>query len=580
MIDAIVRSRRATGWAVVAALLLLIGAAAGGRPAVAIGLPTSVATIALAVALHRPKGDAWWWAAAGSLAWTAEEVVWALVRQAGYAQPAVPNGSWTLTDVLYALGSVLWLVALIRLPHKRVPIWTLSAVPPMLVLAWLLTRDPAQTLSLNFPIADVILLVAALPALEGALRGRASDGRLLWALGLFVRALTAANYSWLAGSGGSESPFRLLWLLAYLLIALGVWLEVRDESGGPWPAAAVLLGMEAVIFVTTALLFVESGSFAEGRVTFATLAYVQLLAVMAVVIGDRRRRLKAESDLRGWKALIHRLAMSSASATRLERPLEGLWAEARGLMPDLQGLTAYADPPLRLGAETGYAFPIVRDGAEIGRLHFARQPDGSELLDALAPLIGQQIQQMHDHATWRDHAVTDPLTDLRNRRGFELELPRLLQAARDRADTLVVALIDLDHFKRVNDVYGHPVGDQVLVLLARLLRQHTRQGDLLVRWGGEEYLLLTTDLDEPAARAMMARLRQALLEATPAPLSHALTFSAGVSVGPVPTRQADVFDRIGAADAALLRAKRAGRDRIVTAAPRTSFPRTAAEGDA
>lgn len=580
MIDAIVRSRRATAWAVVAALVLLVGAAAGGRPAVAIGLPTSVATIALAVALHRPKGDAWWWAVAGSVAWTAEEVVWALVRQTGYVQPAVPNGSWTLTDVLYALGSVLWLVALLRLPHKRVPIWTLSAVPPMLVLAWLLTRDPAQTLSLNFPIADLILLVAALPALEGALRGRASDGRLLWALGLFVRALTAANYSWLAGSGGSESPFRLLWLLAYLLIALGVWLEVRDESGGPWPAAAVLLGMEAVIFVTTSLLFLESGSFAEGRVTFATLAYVQLLAVMAVVIGDRRRRVKAESDLRGWKALIHRLAMSSASATRLERPLEGLWAEARGLLPDLQGMTAYAEPPLRLGVEKGYAFPIVRDGAEIGRLHFARQPDGSELLDALAPLIGQQIQQMQDHATWRDHAVTDPLTDLRNRRGFELELPRLLQSAHGRVDTLVVALIDLDHFKRVNDVYGHPVGDQVLVLLARLLRQHTRQDDLLVRWGGEEYLLLTTDLDEYAARAVMERLRQALVEATPAPLSHALTFSAGVSVGPVPRRQADVFDRIGAADAALLRAKRSGRDRIVTVSSRTGGTRVPADGQA
>ncbi len=564
MIGAIARSRNATAWAVLAAVALMAGAATGGRAAVSIALPTAVAMVAVAIAVHRPKGQAWWWAVAGSVAWTVEEILWAMVRSMDYVQPMF-LGDWSLTDVPYLIGTALWMVALLLLPHKRVPIWSLSAVPPLAVLAWLLTLDPETTLTLAFPLADLALLIVALPALEGALRGRASDGRLLWTLGLFVRALTAANFTWLSSSVLDAAPFLLLWLLSYLLIGLGVWLEVRDETGGPWPAAAVLVGVETVIFVHTALLFEQQRSLGAELVTFGALAYVQLLAVMAVVIGDRRRRLRAEEDLRGWNALIHRLAMSSASATRLERPLEGLWAEAQRLLPNLQGLTAYAEPPLRLGVTSGYAFPIVRDGAEIGRLHFARQPDGSELLDALAPLIGHQIQQMHDHAAWRDHAVTDPLTDLRNRRGFELELPRLLQEARDSARSLVVAMIDLDQFKRVNDLYGHPVGDQVLMLLARLMRQHTRQEDLLVRWGGEEFLLISTDLDEAEARTVLTRLRQALLDASPAPLTHALTFSVGLSVGPLPTRQAEVFERIGAADAALLRAKRGGRDRIVAA---------------
>lgn len=567
MTQAVARTRSATGWAFLGAVATVVVALAGGPVGLAIALPLSVAGIAIAIALHWPKGHAWWWAAAGSVAWAVEETLWMLVRVGDFAQPTFFGGALILTDVPYALGGVAWLVALLRLPHKRVPVWSLVVGPPLAVLAWLLTLDAQQTLSLSFPISDLILLLAALPALEGALRGHASDGRLLWTLGFFVRALTAANHTWLGSGTGDETPLLLMWLLAYLMIGLGVWLEVRDETGGLWPAATVLIGIETVVFVTTALLFVQSESFDQELLTFAALAYVQLLAVMAVVVGDRRRRLKAESDLRGWNMLIHRLAGTSASATRLERPLEGLWTEARRLLPGLQGLTAYAEAPIVLGTAEGYAFPIVRDGAEVGRLYFARQPDGSELLDALAPLIGQQIQQMHDHAAWRDHAVTDPLTELRNRRGLELELPRLLQAGRQHSGSLVVAVIDIDHFKRVNDVYGHPVGDEILVLLARLLRQHTRQEDLLVRWGGEEFLLVTTGLDEAEAHAMLARLRQALLDATPPPLAHAVTFSAGLTVGPIPRRQAEVFDRIAAADAALLRAKRGGRDRTVVASP-------------
>lgn len=547
----------------VATALLILGLQ--GPLESAIALPASMALVALAIAVRRPRGAAWGWALAGSLAWTIEELAWGWTRTTGAPLPAV--GDVTLSDALYLAGSLAWLVALLRLSHLRWPLWTLSALPPLALLGFALARVPDAGLALSFPVLDGLLILASLPALEGTLRGRASDARLLLTLGFFVRGFATANAAVLVPAGGADggSPYYALWLLGYLLIGLGVWLELSRDDRGAWPAVVVVVGLESVIFLTATSLF-DAGMTPTGQaVTLATLGYVQLLGVMAVLIGDRRRRLKAEDDLRHWSELLHHLGTDSATATRIERPLEGLWTEARGLLPQLQGLSVYGEPPIVLGTAEGYPYPLVRDGAEIGHLHFTRRPDGSDMLDALTPLFTQQIARMHEHAVWREQAVTDALTGLHNRRGFELQLGRLLGRHADSGVPLAIAMLDLDHFKRVNDLHGHPVGDAVLTLLARLLRDHVREGDVVVRWGGEEFLIIAAGLDEALGRALLTRLSQALRVATPAPLSQPLTFSAGLVVGEVPSEATAVFERIELADEALYAAKRAGRDRIETA---------------
>ena len=532
-----------------------------------IALPLAMATVAGTVALRRPRGGAWGWIFAGSLAWAIEETLWLIVRASDWTQPSLLGGALHPTDVPYLLGSVAWLIALLRLPHTRLPIWTLSATPPLVVVALLLARRPDASLAFSFPILDALLVIASLPALEGTLRGRAFNGRLLFTLGFFVRGFASANFAWLASGPGDElmAPYYALWLLAYVLIGLGAWLEMRDDERGVWPAAVVVAGLETVIFVATTSLFDTGMNAVDRGLTVATLGYVQLLGVLAILVGDRRRRLKAEDDLRRWSGLLHHLATTSASATRIERPLEGLWSEAQSLLPGLRGLTAYGEPPVVLGRDDGYAVPLVRDGAEIGHLHFASQPDGSEMLDALTPLFTQQIERMHEHASWRDQAMTDALTGLHNRRGFELQLGRLLGRERDAREGLLIALIDLDHFKRVNDVHGHPFGDSVLVLLSRLLRDHVREGDVVVRWGGEEFLVIAAGLDETRGTALFDRMRSALRAATPEPLAHPLTFSAGMVVGPIPHDPGEIFARIEHADQALYEAKNAGRDRVLVA---------------
>lgn len=164
-----------------------------------------------------------------------------------------------------------------------------------------------------------------------------------------------------------------------------------------------------------------------------------------------------------------------------------------------------------------------------------------------------------------DQAHTDPLTKLSNRRALDRELPWMIGLAQNEVRPLSAAMIDFDHFKRVNDRYGHGTGDAVLTVMATLLRTVTRGTDLAVRVGGEEFLLVFSDSGLDAARLACERLLMLVRDypwATLAP-GLACTVSAGVAVlEPGET----VTAWLARADAALYEAKLAGRDRVVVTA--------------
>ena len=147
-----------------------------------------------------------------------------------------------------------------------------------------------------------------------------------------------------------------------------------------------------------------------------------------------------------------------------------------------------------------------------------------------------------------EHATRDRLTGLLNRRAVDRLLPRL--TSRD-----VVVMIDLDHFKRVNDTLGHAAGDVVLSSFARLLRDQVRINEWCGRVGGEEFVVVMSDADSAAALVFVDRIRSAWRDVRPQPI----TFSAGVAqVG-----AAGGVAAMAVADAALYDAKAAGRDRTV-----------------
>ncbi|HET6864647.1 MAG TPA: GGDEF domain-containing protein [Solirubrobacteraceae bacterium] len=158
-----------------------------------------------------------------------------------------------------------------------------------------------------------------------------------------------------------------------------------------------------------------------------------------------------------------------------------------------------------------------------------------------------------------EEARTDPLTGLLNRRGFDEHAAREVAHAGRDGGRIALATLDIDHFKQVNDEWGHLVGDRVLANLARLLAGASRVIDVPARLGGEEFAVLMPGCDAAGAEALIDRVR-AGLEISAGPDLPAVRISAGVVATSAPLGVRDLLESV---DRALYAAKRGGRDRTV-----------------
>jgi diguanylate cyclase (GGDEF)-like protein len=162
-----------------------------------------------------------------------------------------------------------------------------------------------------------------------------------------------------------------------------------------------------------------------------------------------------------------------------------------------------------------------------------------------------------------DHmSKTDALTMVANRRHFVELLERELARAKRYGTSLSCVMIDLDHFKEVNDRHGHLVGDQVLVAVADALRRSIRDSDMVARYGGEEFVLLLPSTDLPGARDLAERCRAVVAATQVAGRQGLLSVTASMGVASLPPAL-DLDQLLSAADEALYRAKHDGRDRVV-----------------
>jgi diguanylate cyclase (GGDEF)-like protein len=182
------------------------------------------------------------------------------------------------------------------------------------------------------------------------------------------------------------------------------------------------------------------------------------------------------------------------------------------------------------------------------------------LFVALPPVILLQRSLLHQQL--RAAARTDAKTGLLNaaawQREADIEISRVGRTRR----SLALLLVDIDHFKRVNDTYGHLAGDQVLAALARAFRQQVRESDVIGRFGGEEFVVLLPDADVTEASKVAERLREQV-GATPVIFASGevrVTVSVGVAV--LGLHGDDIPGLLARADVALYRAKRSGRDQV------------------
>ena len=181
------------------------------------------------------------------------------------------------------------------------------------------------------------------------------------------------------------------------------------------------------------------------------------------------------------------------------------------------------------------------------------------LLVALPPVILLQRSLMHQQLAAA--ARTDPKTGLLNATAWQREADAEVARAQRTGSPLALLLVDVDHFKRVNDSHGHLIGDEVLRALATELRQQVRESDVVGRFGGEEFTVLLPRTDEPARR-IAERLRASAASLSVAAADARINVTVSIGVAVLGQHGNDLFELLAAADVALYRAKDAGRDQV------------------
>ena len=215
-------------------------------------------------------------------------------------------------------------------------------------------------------------------------------------------------------------------------------------------------------------------------------------------------------------------------------------------------LAALCVPVSVVGRATGVVH-VVRDDRPFDAVERSR-------IETVAHQSGQRVGILRATAQTQLQASTDPLTGLYNRRSMENSVRQLVQ---DQVP-FAVSICDLDHFKALNDTYGHDTGDRALRVFSRTLRNTVRAGDLVSRHGGEEFVVVMPFADAEAAHAVMDRVRLELLAAVSDGRTPSFTVSAGIADA---SESNDYQTLLGLADERLMAAKRAGRDRVLTRTP-------------
>jgi diguanylate cyclase (GGDEF)-like protein len=364
--------------------------------------------------------------------------------------------------------------------------------------------------------ANLLMISATLPLIMG--RDLSLAARHVQA-SLLMQAL-----AWGAIIAAASRWDQALSTVSIACQAAAQWCLYRalEEWLGPRPLRRVLL----VLVIAAPLGYTLGFGHYAWRVGWAN----GTLAVVLCIVARATLAPVVASDLR-WRALLLGCLVTSAFFTL-----------SRGL------LGAFTDE-----------YPTFRT------------PHPMNLAAALAVNVSLVLGTVAALVAWRDEAEqklrtlanTDGLTGLLNRRGFTSQGDALLSQAERHGLPLTALMLDLDHFKQINDTHGHEAGDRALQLFARLLGETCRSGDLMARLGGEEFGVLLLHNDAPAGQAFDQRLRRRLQDASAAELGFVLDYSVGMAaLLPGEKKLAALMAR---ADGALYDAKAAGRGRLMEA---------------
>ncbi|MDN3577068.1 diguanylate cyclase [Chitinimonas viridis] len=410
-----------------------------------------------------------------------------------------------------------------------------------------------------------------------------SPGRRVWFIGddldtwrdlisqLGYFGIKAEGYNWTKLPANDDEPTTLL--LDMTGIAIGIASQHMQKLRTRF-AASNLLGLNIDADFSSMQAALGAGCdfcFARGTPLPAIMA--KIIELHASEEEEAYRVLVVEDSLTASKLIQRTLAENGIESQAIAQPREVLNALKR-YQPDLILMDMYMPgctgveaarvirqhpeflsvPIVYLSGETDVGLQV--DALRLGGDHFLTKPFNPVILNAI---VKSKIER---YRLLRRSMFHDSLTGLLNHTSSKQRLDAAVNAAANEHEALAVAMIDIDHFKKVNDSYGHPVGDQIIRSLAWLLKQRLRKTDIVGRYGGEEFLVALPGANASQAFQILDRIRRDFGQ-----IKHPFnetwfntTFSSGVSQFPtIPSGEALVKD----ADEALYEAKRAGRDRVV-----------------
>jgi diguanylate cyclase (GGDEF)-like protein len=265
---------------------------------------------------------------------------------------------------------------------------------------------------------------------------------------------------------------------------------------------------------------------------------------------------------------------------------EPLRSALDAMRPLVVMLDEHSAPGLDAGGHPEHALvvPILRSNQLMGAMELylnewrELNEDQADLLNGVASQAAIAIRHAQLFEAQEENALTDELTKLPNRRAFAQSFLQETQRARRHRNPIAFLMIDLDHFKHVNDTNGHLHGDAVLFEVAQILKTSARESDVCARYGGEEFALILHETNESGARVLAERIRARVASAT-FPGGLKLTISIGVAATDEPNLFTQLIDR---ADQALYAAKQGGRNQVRLAdmtgpAPRSHAPKAEPE---
>ncbi|MFJ3524590.1 GGDEF domain-containing protein [Pseudomonas sp. NPDC090203] len=270
-----------------------------------------------------------------------------------------------------------------------------------------------------------------------------------------------------------------------------------------------------------------------------------------------------------FEQLQRRLGLHLQTSLEAEKILGMFFNYVQHLIPlrALHYQHAGTDLKLELGERSRHhaSYSMTHEGVQVGELEFQRDRRFSEEeLSQLESLLVSLLYPLRNALLYRQanlSALRDPLTGAGNRIAMEQSLTREIEIARRQQQPLSVLMLDIDHFKSINDTHGHATGDEVLRMVADSIKDRLRNIDQVFRFGGEEFLIVLTNTARDSAALVGERLRNAALQLTYPVNGRAveLTVSLGCSTL-LPGESPDSLLR--RADSALYAAKRQGRNRL------------------